>query len=151
MRRSTLPRPEVIVRTMPTDPPRPRAAATSPPAGTPAELPAAEALLAFAPLHKRIFGTACGVAVALVISAMTLSNLLRDADHQFPLYLLNQYFYGYSVTWSGLFIGAAWGYVIGFVGGWFLAFCRNLAVAISIFAIRTRAELSQTRDFLDHI
>ena len=150
MRRSTLPRPEVIVRTMPTDPPRTRPAAPSPPAGAPADLPA-EMLLAFAPLHKRIFGTACGVAVMLVISAMTLSNLLRDADHQFPLYLLSEYFYGYSVSWSGLLIGAAWGYVVGFIGGWFLAFCRNLAVAISIFAIRTRAELSQTRDFLDHI
>jgi hypothetical protein len=40
---------------------------------------------------------------------------------------------------------------VGFVAGWFTAFCRNLAVAISIFAIRTRVELSETRDFLDHI
>jgi hypothetical protein len=35
--------------------------------------------------------------------------------------------------------------------GWFVAFCRNLAIATSIFITRTRAELSQTRDFLDHI
>lgn len=150
MVRSTLPRPEVIVRTMPTDPPHQRSSPPTSEAVPSSDLPAAT-LLAFAPLHKRVFGTACGVAVALVVFAATLSNLLRGPDSQFPLYLLSEYFFGYSVSWGGLFIGAAWGYVVGFVGGWFLAFCRNLAVAISIFAIRTRAELAQTRDFLDHI
>jgi hypothetical protein len=35
--------------------------------------------------------------------------------------------------------------------GWFLAFCRNLLLAVKLFVVRTRAELSQTRDFLDHI
>ena len=29
--------------------------------------------------------------------------------------------------------------------------CRNLVLAISLFVIRTRAELAQTRDFLDHV
>jgi hypothetical protein len=55
------------------------------------------------------------------------------------------------VSWTGLFVGMGWGFVVGFVGGWFFAFCRNLALAISIFITRTRAELAQTRDFLDHI
>jgi hypothetical protein len=45
----------------------------------------------------------------------------------------------------------AWGFLVAFVAGWFLAFCRNLALAIIAFAIRTRAELSATRNFLDHI
>ncbi len=48
-------------------------------------------------------------------------------------------------------IGAGWGFVVAFVAGWFFAFCRNAALAITAFAIRTRAELMQTRDFLDHI
>jgi len=45
----------------------------------------------------------------------------------------------------------AWGFLSGFVLGWFFAFCRNVVVAGSIFLIRAKAELSQTRDFLDHI
>jgi hypothetical protein len=44
-----------------------------------------------------------------------------------------------------------WGFLVCFVAGWFVAFCRNLALAISAFMIRTRAEIEQTRNFLDHI
>lgn len=108
--------------------------------------------LAFAPLHKRAFGTAVGVALGLLIGGITLFHLLLDPTPGAPnLWLLGQYFYGYRVSWAGLFIGTAWGFVVGFVGGWFFAFCRNLALAVSIFITRTRAELAQTREFLDHI
>jgi hypothetical protein len=108
--------------------------------------------LAFAPLHKRAFGTAVGVALALVMGGLTTFHLLLDATPGQPnLWLQSHYFYGYSVSWTGLFVGMGWGFVVGFVGGWFFAFCRNLALAISIFITRTRAELAQTRDFLDHI
>jgi hypothetical protein len=108
-------------------------------------------LLAFAPLHKLAFGVATGAATGLLIAALTLINVIHPPDHRFPLLLLNEYFYGYSDTWAGIAIGAGWGVITGFVAGWFAAFCRNIAVAISIFTIRTRAELRQTRDFLDHI
>lgn len=115
--------------------------------------PSAEAqvLLAFAPLHKRAFGCAVGVACALLLGAITLAALLIPAVSDFPLYLIGQYFFGYSVTWTGLLIGMGWAAFVGFVAGWFVAFCRNLAVALSVFTMRTRAELAQTRDFLDHI
>ena len=114
------------------------------------ELPPA-LLLAFAPMHKRAFGTATGVAVALLIALLTVGVLVLPGARDFPLELLRAYFAGYSVSWSGVLVGAAWGFVVGFVAGWFAAFCRNLALAISTFLIRARAELSQTRDFLDHI
>jgi hypothetical protein len=109
-------------------------------------------LLAFAPLHKRALGLALGTACALIMFAVTAVNLLfvrpRDALN---LYLLGQYFYGYTVSWRGAFIGAWWGFFTGFVAGWFLAFGRNFALALSLFITRTRAELRETRDFLDHI
>lgn len=109
-------------------------------------------LLAFAPLHKRALGLALGTACALIVFAVTAVNLLfvrpRDALN---LYLLGQYFYGYTVSWGGAFIGAWWGFFTGFVAGWFLAFGRNFALALSLFITRTRAELQETRDFLDHI
>lgn len=105
--------------------------------------------LAFAPLHKRAFGVAIGAAAGLVFFAVTVIEVLRGVD--IGLYLLAEYFYGYSVSWAGAFIGLLWGFVVGFVAGWFIAFCRNLALAISIFISRTRGELHATADFLDHI
>lgn len=118
----------------------------------PAEVSLDHALeLAFAPLHKRAFGVALGSAAALAMVIVTLAVLVTDRAHQFPLGLLGQYFAGYTVSWAGVLVGAAWGFAVAFVAGWFFAFCRNAALAITAFAIRTRAELTETRDFLDHI
>jgi len=107
--------------------------------------------LAFAPLNKRAFGIALGCAGALLMALLTLAVLLTDPAERFPLGLLGQYMFGYDITWPGVLIGAGWGFVVAFVAGWFFAFCRNAALAITAFAIRTRAELTETRDFLDHI
>lgn len=124
--------------------------------GGDADVPSEEALvrqlqLAFAPIHKRAFGMAVGVAVASVVIAVTLFHVLIDPQSAGPLYLLDEYFYGYTVSLAGVFIGGFWGFLVGFVAGWFVAFCRNLAIAISVFVTRTRAELAETREFLDHI
>lgn len=113
--------------------------------------PERQLLLAFAPIHKRALGIATGTAAALLMALLTIIALLHDPQGRFPLHLLNAYFAGYDVSWGGVLVGAGWGFGVGFIAGWFVAFCRNLAVAISIFAIRTRAEVAQTRDFLDHI
>lgn len=107
--------------------------------------------LAFAPLHKRAFGVATGTAGATFMALLTLIAKLSPFARGFPLYLLNEYFYGYTVSWRGVVVGALWGFVVGFVAGWFAAFCRNFALAVSAFFIRTRAELNATREFLDHI
>ena len=112
------------------------------------ELPPSMAL-AFAPIHKRAFGVAIGAAAGLLFFAATIVVLLRGTD--VGLYLLSEYFYGYSVSWTGALIGLLWGFAVGFIAGWFVAFCRNLALAISIFISRTRSELHATADFLDHI
>jgi hypothetical protein len=118
----------------------------------PAEASLDEALeLAFAPLNKRAFGIALGCAGAVFMALLTIAVLVTDRAREFPLGLLGQYFAGYTVSWPGVLVGAGWGFVVAFVAGWFFAFCRNAALAITAFAIRTRAELSQTRDFLDHI
>jgi hypothetical protein len=119
---------------------------------TPEEAPVIPAMLyAFAPLHKRAFGVAVGTAGALFMALLTTGGLLLPRGGEFPLHLLQQYFAGYSVSWPGVLVGAAWGFLVASVCGWFAAFCRNLALAISAFFIRTRAELQATREFLDHI
>jgi MFS family permease len=108
-------------------------------------------LLAFAPIDKRAFGIAIGVALALAMGLLSVATLLLSPEEHGRLDLLGQFFAGYSVTWTGALIGAAWGFFVGFIAGWFVAFTRNLAVAIWTFAVRTRAELLATRDFLEHI
>jgi hypothetical protein len=106
---------------------------------------------AFAPLDKSAFGVATGVAGAILIAAITTICLLLPRASSFPAQLLNEYFAGYTVSWTGVVVGAVWGFVVGFTAGWFLAFCRNVVLAVSALTLRVRVELSQTRDFLDHI
>jgi hypothetical protein len=108
-------------------------------------------LLAFAPLHKRHFGTACGIAAAVFVVFLTFVHLIRSPDDAFPLSLLSQYFAGYTVSPTGALIGGLWAGFAGFVAGWFLAFSRNFVIAVTVFLIRTRATLAANRDFLDHI
>lgn len=107
--------------------------------------------LAFAPLHKRNFGVAIGAACGLVLFGLTAIVLLRRPDPAPDIGILAEYFYGYQVSWRGAVVGLAWGFAVGFVGGWFTAFCRNLVIAVSLWVTRTRSELAATRDFLDHI
>ena len=106
---------------------------------------------AFAPVHKRALGVATGLALGLAVFAVSVFHVIARPPVAPPVELLAQYFYGYEVSWPGAIVGLWWGFFVGFVGGWFLAFVRNFALATWIFIVRTKAELAQTRDFLDHI
>ena len=109
------------------------------------------ATLLFAPLDKRAFGVAIGVATGLVIFAVTAIDLSMHSSPWLGLGLLGEYLLGYTVSWAGAFVGLLWGFAVGFCAGWFVAFVRNLVMAVSLFILQTRAELDDTRDFLDHI
>lgn len=109
------------------------------------------AALAFAPIHKRALGAAVGITAGLLVVVLTIVHVTLAPAPAPDLWLLAQYFYGYQVSWLGAFVGFFWAFVAGFVAGWFLAFWRNFILAASVFVLRTRAELMQTRDFLDHI
>lgn len=112
---------------------------------------APELELAFAPLHKRCLGLAVGAALAVLTFAVTAIHILRQPDEPYPLVLLQQYFVGFSVSWGGAALGALWAFWLGFVLGWTFAFIRNLVLAATVVLFRARAELEQTRGFLDHI
>lgn len=117
----------------------------------PSERSTADEIVEFLPLHKAAFGVATGVAAALIIFSVTAATLILHPDQAPQISLLSEYFAGYTVSWPGALIGAAWGAFAGFCMGWFLAFSRNALVALMIIYVRTRAEWTQTRDFLDHI
>jgi hypothetical protein len=108
-------------------------------------------LRAFAPLHRSALGIACGVVVGGLIYAATLVLVLHGRDPNVKLYLLNQFFWGYSVSWLGALIGFLWGWVVGFVLGYGFALVRNAAVWMWLTVIRSRAEMEQYSDFLDHL
>jgi len=106
---------------------------------------------ATAPMHKQAFGIAVGLVAGLALFAVTAFHVIVQPANALNIGLLGQYFYGYEVTWRGAVIGFAWGMITGFVAGWFVAFVRNFVITVTMFALRTKAELEHTSDFLDHI
>ncbi|HET9947656.1 MAG TPA: hypothetical protein VFQ22_01900, partial [Longimicrobiales bacterium] len=89
--------------------------------------------LAFAPLHKRHFGTAIGVAAAVLVSGWTVLDMIVSPGDAGPVALLGQYFAGYTVSWRGVLIGGLWAFFVGWIAGWFVAFCRNFTMAAMVF------------------
>ena len=108
-------------------------------------------LLVFAPVHKMALGVAVGTVFGVLIFAVTVFHVVLHPVGAPDIGLLSQYFYGYEVSWRGAMLGLFWGFVTGFVMGWFVAFVRNFVVAIRLFTLRAKAELAQSTDFLDHI
>jgi hypothetical protein len=109
-------------------------------------------LLAFAPLHRTALGVAGGVVLGGMIFLATLYLVLKGGYPVGPnLALLGQFFFGYEVTFPGAFIGLAYGFLTGFILGWGFAVLRNIAVWLWLTIIRSRAEMEQYGDFLDHM
>ncbi len=109
-------------------------------------------LLAFAPLHRLGMGVAGGVVLGGLIFLMTLFLVAKGGYPIGPtMALLGQFWLGYTVTFPGAFIGLFYGFGTGFVAGWGFAVIRNLAVWTWLTLIRSRAEMEEYGDFLDHM
>lgn len=117
----------------------------------PDNLSANPLMRAFAPLHRSAMGTAGGIVLGTIIFLATFVSMERDLHSSEHLGLLSQFFVGYSVSLKGAFIGLIWGFVTGYVLGWAFAFVRNVAVWIYLIAMRSRADVEQYSDFLDHM
>jgi len=103
-------------------------------------------------LAPHAFGVAVGVLSALGLFAVTIVPAVRFdwhlADH---VGLLSQYLYGYTVTVSGAFVGAAYGLVIGYLVGQLFARARNFWMAAYLRIIWWRAQSRAASDLLDHL
>jgi len=108
-------------------------------------------LQAFAPLHRSALGMACGVVLGVILAATTLALVIQGGYPEPNLNLLAQFFWGYSISWRGVFVGFLWGWLVGFILGWGFALVRNAALWIWLTVIRSRAEMEQYSDFLDHL
>jgi hypothetical protein len=116
-------------------------------ADNPVPLPIVRAL---APLHCTALGVACGVVGGAFLALSTLSLVLRPVVH-FRLDLLSQFLWGYRVSPFGILIGLLWGFAVGFILGYGFAMIRNIAVSIWLATIKSRAEMEEYSDFLDHL
>jgi hypothetical protein len=108
-------------------------------------------LLAFAPLHRTALGLGFGLVMGSLIFAMTLIAVARGGFPEPNLWILRAFLYGYRVSLLGAFVGFLWGFAVGFAIGWSFALLRNFAAWIWLTIIRSRAEMEQYGDFLDHL
>lgn len=76
----------------------------------------------------KLDGRALGLAVGLLwgggVLVATLWVLVAGGDGR-HLALLGRFYFGYSVTVVGAFVGLVWGFVDGFIGGWLTAWLYN--------------------------
>lgn len=84
---------------------------------------------AVARIHAGVMALVCAVLCGGGLFIMTLWLVIRGGiDVGAHLGLLSWYFYGYSVTWGGAFIGLFWGVVAGGLIGWVIGEVYNLVV-----------------------
>ncbi len=77
-------------------------------------------------LNKKAFALACGIIWGATILMMTLWVLWRGGGN--TMILLEQFYFGYSISYLGAVIGLIYGFVDGFIGGWIFAWLYNIFV-----------------------
>jgi hypothetical protein len=101
---------------------------------------------AFARLDVVAFACACAVVFAGVLFALTFGLMVKGAPPGVPvgpnLAVLAAYFPGYSVSYGGAFVGAAYAALVGAGFGFVLAALWNFAHALLLGVIRMRASLA---------
>jgi hypothetical protein len=101
----------------------------------------------FPRIHAAVLGVAVGLTTGAVLFLLTALEVVLKPG--MPIGLLRWYLLGYSVTWSGAFVGLAWGIVGGFAMGWLLGAVHNLTIGAWVQLLRARADLTRSRRLLD--
>jgi len=107
-------------------------------------------LRAFAPLHRTAMGVAWGVVMGGLLAVATMVPVIKGNDF-LSFGLLAQFFWGYSLSWRGVFVALLWGFGVGFALGYGFALVRNATIWLWLTIIRSRAEMDQYSDLLDHL
>ena len=77
-------------------------------------------------LNAKVHGIVTGVLLGTGIFVATNWLILKGGESVGPhLSLLGQFFWGYSVSFVGSFIGLGYGFVCGFAIGYFMAWTYN--------------------------
>jgi hypothetical protein len=81
-------------------------------------------------LNGHILGFVLGTIGALILFGATNWLVLKGGEVVGPhMGLLDQFFIGYSVTFIGSLVGAAYAFVIGYASGLFIASIYNLVIS----------------------
>jgi hypothetical protein len=78
-------------------------------------------------LNALKFALAGGISVSIMAALMTIAAIVKiPGCVEFSSHLESFYgFYGYSISWFGVIVGAFWGFVEGFVHIGFLGWIYN--------------------------
>ena len=80
-------------------------------------------------LNAKVLGLVLGVLFGLIIFIATNWLVIKGGDPVGPhLQLLSQFFIGYKVTFFGSFVGFAYGFALGTLGGAFIGWVYNKIV-----------------------
>ena len=108
-------------------------------------------LRAFSRMDKLGFATAIGAVSGMGIFLMTMWLVIQGGEVVGPhLQLLDQFFFGYTVTIQGAFVGLAYSFSWGFLWGWIFAYVRNFFMGLVVYRLKKRLEMISFNDFLDH-
>jgi protoporphyrinogen oxidase len=109
-------------------------------------------LKSLARMDKLAFATAIGTVSGFAVFIATIWFLVRAPIGGGPtLWLLSQYFYGYTLTIKGAFVGLGYSFFWGFFFGWLFAYLRNLVIGIFLYYVKKEAEASSFKNLLDYI
>ncbi len=90
-----------------------------------------EVTRAVARMHAGVLALVCGVLGGLGLFTMTVWLLIKGGPNVGAhLGLLGQYFYGYSVTWTGSLVGLMYGTLAGAAVGWLIGAIYNLIAGL---------------------
>lgn len=82
-------------------------------------------------MHAGILAFICAMFGGLGLSLMTAVLLIQRGPMMGKhLNLLSHYFPGYSVSWSGCFLGFVYGALVGAIGGWCVGIVYNRIVGL---------------------
>ena len=97
---------------------------------------------AFPKMDPVAFGAAWGSVLGISLFILVLIVLRNQwAEVGIKIYLLSQFFPGFSISYGGSILGLIYGFIVGYLFGWLIAFLKNLGVLVSVAIIHRRAEL----------
>lgn len=104
-----------------------------------------------AKLDTVAMGISVGALIGLGIFVVTNVLIFKGGSVVGPnLSLLNQYFVGYDVTYTGSLIGLVYGFISGFILGFLIAFLRNIFVKVYLYFLKLKGSLSTISDYIDN-
>lgn len=80
-------------------------------------------------LSKRALALASGILWGVCVFLITIYVIIKGGGN--TLVLLQQFYWGYNISWGGAFLGLIYGFIDGFICGWIFALLYNAFVGSS--------------------